>query len=295
MEAASFQKILVLTDYSELSENAVTTAAAICQKHQATLILLYVLRDVEMEIPVDMHHLVMDYTKEMKLAAMTELKHLGDRISEEYKIEVSEIVAVGDVVRQIVKTVKEYNPDIVLIGSHGASGFRRFFIGSTAYSVLKHSTFPIMIIPGKGEWSHFRNILFPIRNIPNALEKYDPIRPILHKDQSTLHILGLSPESETSHEYELFGLEEKLEKRLQEDGVTYEVSYHRCANYADIILKKAEEKNIDLIVIIATLDMKLKEVFIGPFAQQIINHAKVPVLCIKAKEPVAPGSPAATP
>jgi nucleotide-binding universal stress UspA family protein len=37
----------------------------------------------------------------------------------------------------------------------------------------------------------------------------------------------------------------------------------------------------DLIVIIATLDKTKGEFFIGPFSQQILNHAKVPVLCIR--------------
>jgi len=194
---------------------------------------------------------------------------------------VNEVVAVGDVAKEIVKVVQEKVPDLVVIGTHGASGFRRFFIGSTAYRVIKHTKFPVMTIPGKGDWSRFQSILFPIRLIPDALRKYDYVRPIILKDKPTLHILGLSMDSDPDTINRVFELEDELEMRLTEDRVTYEVSYQRCHHYADAILASAGEKKADLIVIIATIDKTKGEFFIGPFSQQILNHSKVPVLCVR--------------
>ena len=282
MEAISYKKILVATDYTDLSENAVNTASTICQKHNATLILLHVVKNAPVDRSQEEYHLTLDYTKEMKIAAKSELRHLGDQIRNKYKIPVEEIVTYGDIVKEIVRIVQENSPDLVLIGTHGASGFRRFFIGSTAYRVIKHTKFPIMTIPGTGDWTNFRNILFPIRLIPDALKKYDHTRPIIQKNNSTLHILGLTMESDFDKMNDVFELEEKLEGRLQEDQVTFTLTYHRCNNYADKILETAEEKMADLIVIIATMDKTKGEFFIGPFSQQIINHAKVPVLCIRS-------------
>jgi nucleotide-binding universal stress UspA family protein len=281
MEAISLKKILVATDYTELSENAVTTASAICQKHDAILILLHVVKNAPAYTPPEEYNPTLDYTKEMKIAARSELRHLGDRIRNQYKIQVDEIVSYGEVVKEILRIIHENNPDLVLIGTHGASGFRRFFIGSTAYRVIKYTKFPVITIPGAGDWADFRNILFPIRLIPDALKKYDVIRPIIRKNSSTLHILGLTMESGIDKMNDVFELEEELEGRLQEDQVTFDVSYHRCNNYADKILETAEEKMADLIVIIATMDKTKGEFFIGPFSQQILNHAKVPVLCIR--------------
>jgi nucleotide-binding universal stress UspA family protein len=65
--------------------------------------------------------------------------------------------------------------------------------------------------------------------------------------------------------------------------VTFDLTYHRCTNFADTILETADEKMADLIVIIATMDKTKGEFFIGPFSQQILNHAKVPVLCIRSQ------------
>jgi nucleotide-binding universal stress UspA family protein len=282
METTSFKKILVATDYTELSENAVTAASSLCQRQNASLILLHVVKNAPADAPQEEFHLTLDYTREMKTIAKNELKNLAESIRNKYGIGVEEIVSYGEVVKEINRIVQEKNPDLVLIGTHGASGFRRFFIGSTAYRVIKHTRFPVMTIPGEGDWTKFRNILFPIRLIPDALKKYDYIRPILRKDHSTLHLLGLTTDSEMNEMNEVMGLEEKLEARLQEDQVDFNITYHRCTNYADKILEVADEKSPDLIVIIATIDKTKGEFFIGPFSQQILNHAKVPVLCIRS-------------
>ena len=283
METLSYKKILVATDYTESSENAVTTAAAICQKQNATLILLHVIKNAPAYTPEEGYNPTLDYTKEMKIAARSELRHLGDRIRDKFKIPVDENVSYGEVVKEIVRIIHETGPDLVLIGTHGTSGFRRLFIGSTAYRVIKHTTFPVMTIPGAGDWTNFRSILFPIRLIPDALKKYDVVRPIIQNGNPTLHILGLTMESDVDRMNEVFELEEELEGRLHEDQVTFNVSYHRCKNYADKILEDAEKNKADLIVIIATIDKTKGEFFIGPFSQQILNHAKVPVLCVRSQ------------
>ena len=283
METSSFKNILVATDYTELSENAVNTAAAVCKKHNATLVLLHVIKNAPAYTPEEPFNPTLDYTREMKIAAKSELRHFGDKIRDKYKIPVDEVVAYGEVVKEIVKTIEETQPDLVMIGTHGASGFRRFFIGSTAYRVIKHTKFPVMTIPGMGDWTRFRNILFPIRLIPDALKKYDHIRPIIRTDDPVLNIIGLSMESDPESVKGVFELEEELETRLREDLVTFNVSFHHCVNYADRILEAANEKKADLIVIIATIDKTKGEFFIGPFSQQILNHAAVPVLCVRTQ------------
>jgi nucleotide-binding universal stress UspA family protein len=117
--------------------------------------------------------------------------------------------------------------------------------------------------------------------IPDALKKYDHVRPIIQTDNPTLHLLGLSMDSDPEKITDVFDLEKEMESRLREDQVKFDAYYRHCQNYADQILESAEEKQADLIVIIATIEKTKGEFFIGPFSQQILNHAKVPVICVR--------------
>jgi nucleotide-binding universal stress UspA family protein len=136
-----------------------------------------------------------------------------------------------------------------------------------------------MTIPGEGDWTGFRNILFPVRLVPNPLESYDVVRPIVRMNGSSLMILGLTLDSDTDKMKDVMVLERSLEERLRADGAPFEVTYGHCHHYAEKILEAADEKNADLIVVPDTLDHAFREFFIGPVAQQVIHHAKVPVLC----------------
>lgn len=54
------------------------------------------------------------------------------------------------------------------MGTHGASGFREFFIGTNAFAVVKHAPCPVLTVPPNRKWESFSNILFPVRNTARA-------------------------------------------------------------------------------------------------------------------------------
>jgi len=113
------------------------------------------------------------------------------------------------------------------------------------------------------------------------LEKYNFIRPIIQRNDSSLYVLGLTTEGPIDRMYDVFALGDRLEERLHYDQVRSEIFFDHCNDYAARILAKAEKKAVDLIVITATLELTMGNFFVGPFTQQVINHAKVPVLCIR--------------
>ncbi len=281
METTPLKKILVATDFTELAENAVKTASFICQRQNATLILLHVIEDVVLYSQPEIDHLTLNYLPQLKDSTKKKLKQIGNSLRKKYHIKVSEIATSGDIPAETCRIAQDRNADLIIIGTHGTSGFRRFFIGSTTYKVIKYSKIPVMTVPGEGDWISFTKILFPIRLVPKALEKYSYIRPIIQRNNSTLYILGLATDGPIDNMYNIFGLGDQLEERLRQDQVKFEVFFDQCNDYAERILAKAEKTRADLIVITATLDVNLTNFFIGPFTQQIINHAKVPVLCIR--------------
>ncbi len=273
-----YRKIMAATDYTELSDNAVQTAAAICQQQGATLVLMHV---VESAVPLEMYGFELDYTTTMKKAEKSHLHNKANELRQQYAIPVEEYAGFGDVVTEILRRAELDHPDLIVVGTHGSSGFRRFFIGSAAYRLVKHTTCPVLTIPGQGLISSFRRILFPIRLGTDPVAKYDHIRPLVLSNHATLLLYGLTTDEDASRLNEVIDREGMLEEKLNEDRVDYEIAFDHCHNYADYILNRAAETKADLIVITASLDHTIKEFFIGPFAQQVLNHAGIPVLSVR--------------
>jgi len=273
-----YRKIMAATDYTELSDNAVQTAAAICQQQGATLVLMHV---VESAVPLEMYGFELDYTTTMKKAEKSHLHNKANELRQQYAIPVEEYAGFGDVVTEILRRAELDHPDLIVVGTHGSSGFRRFFIGSAAYRLVKHTTCPVLTIPGQGLISSFRRILFPIRLGTDPVAKYDHIRPLVLSNHATLLLYGLTTDEDASRLNEVIDREGMLEEKLNEDRVDYEIAFDQCHNYADYILNRAAETKADLIVITASLDHTIKEFFIGPFAQQVLNHAGIPVLSVR--------------
>ncbi|HYL06752.1 MAG TPA: universal stress protein [Thermoanaerobaculia bacterium] len=49
--------------------------------------------------------------------------------------------------REILGRCEEVAPDLVVLGTHGRSGFERFLIGSVAESVMRHAQSSVLIVP----------------------------------------------------------------------------------------------------------------------------------------------------
>ena len=121
------KKILIPTDFSQHTDSALKVAAQIAKKHDGEIILLHML-----ELPhqagdaVSAGHSIPEVMF-FKNAAMNKLEELMD---EEYLdgLKVSEIVQFEMAFDGIMEISKKNQVDLIVMGSHGASGFKEMFI-----------------------------------------------------------------------------------------------------------------------------------------------------------------------
>ena len=70
-----------------------------------------------------------------------------------------------------------------------------------------------------------------------------------------------------------------LKEQLDKEGIQHTVEFKISKDISGDVLKQSADS--DLIVVTSTLDYEIKDFFVGPYAQRIVNHAKVPVLNIR--------------
>ena len=73
------------------------------------------------------------------------------RLAESIDLEVDTIFTEGDPGHEIIRVAEELNAGLIVLGTHGYSGWKRFTIGSVAEFVTKHAPCTVLTIRPKGE------------------------------------------------------------------------------------------------------------------------------------------------
>jgi len=136
------KSILVPIDFSEASANALSFGAELAKRTSARLFIINVLGKGEDENEA-----------KAKLASIE--TDLRNSFGSNPKYESS--FAHGDLVTTLKKVIAVQQPDLLVMGTKGASGLKRILIGSNTVNVLSNISTPVLVIPEVARFEHFFN------------------------------------------------------------------------------------------------------------------------------------------
>lgn len=149
MTSSVYTKIMVATDGSEPVRRAVETAVEIAKISGAKLYGVYVIpygrpliaypRDVGWERA----------TLEHFRAEGKEATAYVENSAKAENVEVESVLLEGDPASEIVDFAEENNIDLIVMGTHGRTGFQKFLLGSVAERVVRHSKKAVLVVRGK--------------------------------------------------------------------------------------------------------------------------------------------------
>jgi nucleotide-binding universal stress UspA family protein len=141
-----YHTILVPTDLSEPAEAAWAHARSLAQQCKATIVLLYVAESVLSHFGVvGLVPSVTELEEQHDVAARLKLQELAAQ-AEGLGLKVRHRVAAGKPWQKIVETAGEEGADLIVIGTHGRTGFAREAIGSTAERVVRQAHCPVLVV-----------------------------------------------------------------------------------------------------------------------------------------------------
>jgi nucleotide-binding universal stress UspA family protein len=269
-----FEKILVPVDFSETSFNALETAVLLAKRNNASLDIIYA-RDTIPELV-----LVENHKSRIKENSQAIMHAYVNAIEHKHNIKPKLIWEEGLPADAIIRTANKNKPDLIVCGTHGASGYRESFIGSTAYTVIKYATCPVLTIPSGPRWLNFSRLLLPVRPIHGALKQYDVLLKVASKT-TYLEILDLSNSNSEDDAQLVTYIVDELKDKLNGHSIETNLSKANGSNIADSILNKIGRVKYDVIILTPSIDMTNKQLFIGPYTQKILNQSPIPVLVIK--------------
>lgn len=143
-----FKKILCPTDFSEPSYEALNMANELALHFSSELLVVHIVAPIPIvpaapTVPVAFN--VPEYQQELVTASGKMLEDLvKERVPE--KIWVRTRVALGEAPDQIVKIADEEKVDLIVIATHGQTGWRRLIFGSVAEKVIRLTPHPVLTI-----------------------------------------------------------------------------------------------------------------------------------------------------
>jgi nucleotide-binding universal stress UspA family protein len=134
-----FRRILVTTDFSEGTADALAYAFSVAQENQSKVVLLHVLHDIPVDVP--------DKYRDSLVRGV--VKQLEDLVPDEAKswCEVATRVETGIPYQVILQAAQEEASDLLVMNIHGKGMLDRALLGSTAERVVRGASCPVMMIP----------------------------------------------------------------------------------------------------------------------------------------------------
>jgi nucleotide-binding universal stress UspA family protein len=147
------QKILIAVEDSQYSERATSYGVDLAKKLGAEIALLHV-----NEVPVATPYVADPLLNEPPIM-MPEMVHAQEDASKKLLNNIAESIGeeltvytfhkMGHPKDEILLTADEWNADIIILGTHGRTGFDHFLSGSVAEKVVRRAKCPVLIIPNK--------------------------------------------------------------------------------------------------------------------------------------------------
>jgi nucleotide-binding universal stress UspA family protein len=143
--AFKINKILVPIDFSDISKGALPWASFLAAQFKAELVLLH----VEEKFPIDyllgrelMSHTMVPVMKQ----AEAELEHLAVGLRKTTGANISVVVRDGKPFKEIGHAAKALGADMIVLTTHGHTGLKHVWLGSTAERVVRHAHCPVLVV-----------------------------------------------------------------------------------------------------------------------------------------------------
>lgn len=295
-----FKQVLCPVDLSEASVRSLAHAAAVARWYDAQLTVLHVIPTFEsLQVRGELGMPVGPVTSMAREQALDEVRQALDLMVKAPDAIV--VVETGDASTAIVDQAVSKRADLIVMGTHGRRGFKRLILGSVTETVLREAPCPVLTVPqaahgADAEAVIFKRILCPIDFSPSALQALGFALDLARQADgivTLLHIVEWLAEEDTvavpqfntaEYRQQLAGdAEARLRGLVAEESRTWseiDIVTHFGRAHREI-LRVAEAKPADLIVMGAQGRGGIGLAVFGSTTQQVVRGAACPVLTVR--------------
>ncbi len=269
------KKILVPCDFSNTAIQAFQFACEIAKASKGEIFLVNVV-----EFPVLHSSLIVPikayenaFLKEIKNKAIRNFEKIKERWGGKIKINFS--VEQGSVASSVARFTSKKKIDLIVMGTHGSSGFREYAIGSNTEKIVRTSEVPVIAIKKTVKLSQLKEIVFPTDLKPGSKKLIDSVKALQSFLKARVNILYVNTPTNFSKN---IATEKKLnEFAKQSQFKNYALHIYNDVNEESGIADFSSKFKNKLITMSTHGREGLSHLMNGSIAEDVVNHIDCPV------------------
>lgn len=273
--------IISAIDFSDCSINALEHALSIAKKSSSNLLMLWVNNPNTTKTIL---------SSDLSDDLLEEVEHQFLRLINKYRDELPDskidfMIREGKVYKEIVNQAKESEAWLIVAGTHGSSGFEEFWMGSNANRIVTASPCPVITIrAGVNVGRNLAKIVAPIDSSMETRQKIPYVSELALMFDAEVHLLTLYTTTVENVRRTIRSYTKQAAKYLKEHEVKFVNVEMDSENISISAIEYAQKIDANLIAIMTEQEKTTANLWLGPYAQQMVHHSPIPVLSIHPKE-----------
>jgi nucleotide-binding universal stress UspA family protein len=275
------EKIIVVgVDFSDCSINALEHALTIANAAECDLRMVWV-NKAKQEKSV-----ALKSSEEAVADAHRAFEDMVEKYQPELKNKkIDFVIREGKVYSEIVGQAEDDDAFMLVVGTHGSSGFEEFWIGSNAQKIVSACHCPVITIRGGVDLErNLTKILLPIDSTLETRQKVPYTSALASYFDAELVVLAVYSTQVRTVRQRVDRYVAQVIEYLEEYEVNFSQASIEADNITNSTIDYAKQVDANLISIMTEQEKTTTNLWLGPYAQQMVNHSPIPVLSMHPKE-----------
>jgi len=275
-------KILIATDFTEASDNALNYADAIFRNLHGlnvTYLLVHAFKPLvpysnTPSMPVMKNNQLESSLKKKLDELVTDLQNKleGNHETKSY-------FEFGSLNKVIEKIIDDEQPDLVVMGTREKNAFARMTVGTNTMEVATTASCPVLAVPKEAKAKDFTDMVLAtdLNELNISSHSFDLLKSLVDFEKSKLKVLHVFASDEIAQQ---FGNLEKTAFHQHIKDIKHDHATVVNSDVFDGIVNFVNEQRSDMLILTLSERGFLEKIFHADKTEKLVYHAEVPVLIL---------------
>ncbi|MCC7232033.1 MAG: universal stress protein [Bacteroidia bacterium] len=279
MKVFPIRKILVPTDFSDTSRNALHYAVQMALRQKANIVLFHA---AHVPAVANEEILLQSTRNSVESEAMNHLEALKLDMVREFGFDgIEMITSFGFAVDEINTLVKEQSIDLIVMGTRGASGLSEILIGSNTAEVIEHCVCPVLVVPENARFRIPEAVAFATNYADNDFQSLYLLTEMMKPFGARIAILHIENREEKTEVRFMDWFKGQVQTNIPYSNFSFHLI--QGSNLEETLNDFVMNNGISIVAVAMRKRSFFDKLTNRSFTKKMVYHSDIPLLAFHAK------------